>query len=208
MGSNNLRDDFDRLEALCEHLGLEVQGLSDEDVDGVNYLVLNCSFGNEPLTFIGSIDEDWRHILVRYSFDVVENLAIDLRNKDGSQETLRDFEEDEYIKSARSELSSIDIDWSDVKYGLVERLVSESCYFRINDSENVPLRSFQVEKKIFIDKFDITDLDDAISAVIGRGAMGRLWLAECLGRTDEIFSSNHSELEPDSAEDNDLGYIG
>lgn len=161
------------------------------------------------MVFIGAIDQEWSYIILRYPFDIVENLAVDLRNKEDSQETLKDFEDGEYVESAKQELSNMDLDWADVKYGLAERLVSENCYFSMRDSEEVPLRSFQVEKRIFVDdNFSINQVNNAITTVVGRGAMGRLWLVNCLGKTKEIFSTAHSELEPDSSEENDLGYIG
>lgn len=209
MDEDSVKSIFEELEGYFDALGIEERDVSKECVDGVDYMFMNCGLGNEPLQFIAAINENWDHVILRYPFDIVENLAVDLQRKDDAQERLDDLDTDDYIEDAKHQMSEMDINWNEVKYGLAERLVSENCYFTLEQSENLPLKGFRIDKRIFPRKdFGLKDLDDAVETVIGRGMMGRLWLANCMDKTDEIFSGSHTNVDREQSTGHDLGYIG
>lgn len=208
MDEGSLRDIFSNLEEQLVKLGFEVESVSEEVTGDQTYLFMNCSRGNEPLQFIGAVDSDWEHVILRYPFDVLENLAVDLRRRDKAQQKLDDLESEDYVERASNEISQMDIPWDEVKYGLAERLISENCYFIVDDEGDLPLTAFYVDKKIFPKNgVDIEDLNSSIQTVLGRGKMGRIWLADCLDKTRDIFSMDYEDVGRESSESDEPGYI-
>jgi len=214
MESKEVKGHLESIEGLLPRIGIEKEDEFEEELeDGRTVLGINCDYRSEIIQFYGIIGDETEFIAIRYTFDVIENLASDIKNSE--QESVEEFipeEDEDYISQAKDELASYErTRWADIKYGLYERLISENCYFHVNDGEDVPLESFIIETRYFpeVEKVNVSKISDYIQTILSKGAIGRLWLVHCLDKKEEAFLNDADELGYEKSDKaDDFNYIG
>lgn len=201
----NLRSD---LESLKYNIEEEI----DEEVQSEKVRGFTCTTENVAFQVLTIVDEEVEFFEVRYDFDAQETIARELkrRSEDRSmqEEVSIDSQEDaEFIDEARKKLIGLrESEFKKIHNGLAERLASTDTYTEIVPIENYGIQGFQLSVKIFPNKdfYNLSNLENAIMAVVNEGTLGAMFLAHSYELESFLESKFDTEEEEDSK---DIGYI-